>query len=133
MLSLNIFPPARIQIGILIRKHLNIPLGDIQTARGLRAVSCCFLLPPPVRTRLELHLHKSNKGSQNLYRSYCSLTEQMFQIPLVVAVWVVEKAPFSAHKVEGVHQVRAAQVPGGGRRSAVRAEHQQQQQYGCTP
>lgn len=56
----------------------------------------------------------------------------MFQIPLVGPVWAVEKAPLPAHEVEGVHQVGATQVLGGGR-GHPRGVENQQQQHGHHP
>ncbi len=134
MLSLNMFPPATFQIGILIRQILNFEhCGQRLQRRSQSQGNVMLFLSelPPSEGQLELILHKSHKSQVILHesklsdKSRCGLTEQMFQIPLVGSVWTVEKAPFSAYEVEGVHQVGAAQVLGGGRGRPWRVQHQQ--------
>lgn len=133
MLSLNIFPPARIQIGILIRLSLNFEHTRQRLQRhktslvSLSNVMLFLSKLPPSRAQLELILHKSNRRSQDHSQSSFGLTKQMFQVPFVESVWTVEKAPFSTYKVEGIHQVGATQVLGGGWGCPRRVEYQQQQ------
>lgn len=123
--SINIFPLARIQIGILIRLTVNFEhrrdRSVTKLARGLWAMSRCppFWTPTTIKRTIRTYFTQR--------RSRCGLTEQMFQIPLVWPVWAVEKAPLPAHEVEGVHQVGATQVLGRGQGHPGGVENQQQQ------
>lgn len=108
MLSLNIFPLARIQIGILIR-HLDFEHGSNRYKATLGSLAIVMLLQAdllPGRAQLQLILHKTSKTHQARY----GITKKVFQIPFVGSVWTVEEAPFSTYEVKGVHQVGATQV-----------------------
>lgn len=73
MLSLNIFPPARIQIGILIREGLNFErcgqsLPRDKVSLGFWGNVMLFLSElPPSREQLELILHKLKPKKSKLF------------------------------------------------------------------
>lgn len=126
MLSLNIFLPASIQFGIFIRLSLNfehcVQRLDTQSTTGV--LGWCHAVPfwtPTIKGTIRAYFTQvKKKEKQN-----GGLTEQMFHITLVGPARIVEKAPFSTHKVEGVHQVGTTQMLEGDRRPPWRAEHQQ--------
>lgn len=111
MLSLNISLPASIQFGIFIRLSLNFEHGvqrlDTQSMTGV--LGRCHAVPfwtPAIKATIRAHFAQvKRKEKQN-----SGLTEQMFHIPLAGSARIVEKAPFSTHKVEGVHQVGTTQM-----------------------
>lgn len=70
MLSLNIFPLARIQIGILIKRHLNFEHCRKRHKASLGSLGNVMLFLtelPPARAQLELNLQQVKQKKSRLF------------------------------------------------------------------